>query len=50
MSPLVLREDADGLATLTLHRPEKLNALTVAMFAELRAHVQHRVDGIANFV
>lgn len=39
MSPLVLREDADGLATLTLHRPEKLNALTVAMFAELRAHV-----------
>lgn len=40
MSPLVLREDADGLATLTLHRPEKLNALTVAMFAELRAHVQ----------
>ena len=39
MSPLVLREDADGLATLTLHRPEKLNALTVALFAELRAHV-----------
>ena len=40
MTPLVLREDTDGLATLTLHRPEKLNALTVAMFAELRAHVQ----------
>ena len=39
MSPLVLREDADGLATLTLHRPEKLNALTVAMFVELRSHV-----------
>ena len=39
MSPLVLREDVDGLATLTLHRPEKLNALTVALFAELRAHV-----------
>ena len=39
MSALVLREDHDGLATLTLHRPEKLNALTVALFAELRAHV-----------
>ncbi len=39
MSPLVLREDSNGLATLTLHRPEKLNALTVALFAELRAHV-----------
>ena len=39
MQPLVLREDRDGLATLTLHRPEKLNALTVALFAELRAHV-----------
>jgi enoyl-CoA hydratase len=39
MSTLVLREDHDGLATLTLHRPEKLNALTVALFAELRAHV-----------
>ncbi|MDH4393766.1 MAG: enoyl-CoA hydratase/isomerase family protein [Aquabacterium sp.] len=39
MSTLVLREDRDGLATLTLHRPEKLNALTVALFAELRAHV-----------
>ncbi len=39
MSTLVLREDTDGLATLTLHRPEKLNALTVALFAELRAHV-----------
>lgn len=39
MSTLILREDHDGLATLTLHRPEKLNALTVALFAELRAHV-----------
>ncbi|RJT25354.1 enoyl-CoA hydratase/isomerase family protein [Chakrabartia godavariana] len=36
---LVLRTDADGIATLTLNRPDKLNALTVAMFRELRAHV-----------
>ena len=40
MQPLVQREDRDGLATLTLNRPDKLNALTVAMFTQLRAHVQ----------
>lgn len=39
MSQLVQRIDRDGLATLVLNRPEKLNALTVALFAELRAHV-----------
>jgi enoyl-CoA hydratase/carnithine racemase len=37
--PLVLREDRDGVAHLVLNRPEKLNALTVDMFRELRAHV-----------
>lgn len=37
--PLVIRDDIDGCAWLTLNRPEKLNALTVAMFKELRAHV-----------
>ncbi len=36
---LVLRDDADGIATLTLNRPEKLNALTPAVFIELRGHV-----------
>lgn len=36
---LVLREDRDGLAVLTLNRPDKLNALTVGMFRELREHV-----------
>ncbi len=40
MSSLVLREDRDGLATLTLNRPEKLNALTVTLFRELREHVE----------
>jgi enoyl-CoA hydratase/carnithine racemase len=37
--PLVLRSDVDGLATLTLNRPDKLNALTPALFEELRNHV-----------
>jgi enoyl-CoA hydratase/carnithine racemase len=40
MSALVLRDDKDGLATLTLNRPEKLNALTPALFAELNAHIE----------
>src|ERR1700676_5653542 len=40
MAGLVLREDRDGLATLTLNRPEKLNSLNVGMFIELRAHVE----------
>jgi enoyl-CoA hydratase/carnithine racemase len=37
--PLVLRSDKDGLATLTLNRPAKLNAINPPMFEELRAHV-----------
>jgi enoyl-CoA hydratase/carnithine racemase len=36
---LVTREDKDGLALLTLNRPDKLNSLTVGMFRELRDHV-----------
>lgn len=36
---LVLRTDQDGVATLTLNRPGKLNALTPQMFVELRAHL-----------
>lgn len=35
----VTRTDKDGLAILTLNRPDKLNALTVEMFEDLRAHV-----------
>ena len=37
--PLVLRADSDGVATLTLNRPDKLNALTPSVFVELRAHL-----------
>lgn len=36
---VVERKDEDGLATLLLNRPEKLNALTVEMFRELRQHI-----------
>ena len=36
----VLRDDKDGAAWLTLNRPDKLNSLNVAMFVELRTHVE----------
>jgi enoyl-CoA hydratase/carnithine racemase len=38
MNELVLREDKDGVATLTLHRAAKRNALNLALWAELDAH------------
>lgn len=40
MGMQVVRIDHDdGWTSLTLHRPEKLDALTVAVFGELRDHV-----------
>lgn len=37
-TPLVLREDADGVCTLTLNRPDKRNAVNRDLFREFRAH------------
>jgi enoyl-CoA hydratase/carnithine racemase len=36
---LVLRQDDQGVATLTLNRPDALNALSPALFVELRSHL-----------
>jgi enoyl-CoA hydratase/carnithine racemase len=43
MNTLVVRTDNEGVATLTLNRPEALNALSPNLFIELREHI----DGIA---
>ncbi len=37
---LVTRQDDNGLAILSLNRPEALNALSPSLFVELDAHVQ----------
>jgi len=40
MSALVLRDDREGVAWLTLNRPETLNALSPSLFVELRGHLE----------
>ena len=46
MTDLVLREDHEGWTLLTLNRPDKLNALTVDLFKELRLHVEAIRDDV----
>ena len=41
---LVTREDKEGVATLTLNRPEKLNAINIPLMMELRA----QIDSVAH--
>ncbi len=48
MDTLVLRDDSDGLAILTLNRPEVLNALNPALFVELREHIEAIADDTDN--
>jgi len=43
---LVLRNDDAGVATLTLNRPDQLNALSPALFVELRAHLDSLAGAI----
>jgi enoyl-CoA hydratase/carnithine racemase len=40
MTELIVRTDRDGVATLTLNRPEKLNALSKDVFVALDEHVE----------
>ena len=41
MTELILRSDENGIATLTLNRPEALNALSPKLFVELRNHIEN---------
>ena len=41
MAELILRSNENGIATLTLNRPEALNALSPKLFVELRNHIEN---------
>jgi enoyl-CoA hydratase/carnithine racemase len=47
MTELVKRTDAEGVATLTLDRPDVLNALSPALFLELRTHLERIASATA---
>ncbi|MBL7405855.1 enoyl-CoA hydratase/isomerase family protein, partial [Escherichia coli] len=38
-APVLLRSDADGVATLTLNRPQARNALSMALMGALQAQL-----------
>ena len=40
MTDFVIRKNAGGVATLTLNRPDALNALHLPLFMELRSHIE----------
>ena len=50
MTQAVLRDDRDGVACLTLNRPEKLNALNLDVFRALEAHVKAIAGGAVRAV
>ena len=45
---LVKRKDAEGIAILSLNRPEALNALSPSLFVELRQHIDKIAAQIAD--
>ena len=47
MTQLILRSDADGVATLTLNRPDKRNAINRELFRALRAQILALQDDAA---
>jgi len=42
----VLREVKDGLVTLTINRPDKLNALNFEVFKALSAHIDFARENV----